>query len=262
MARAFSSSDSNEDSATRLCTVRVNSVDPLCGHLDEKVEVGVGLSKSIVTGSHGLALQLDIDNDLILSGIDSDEMNFIVTLGEDVSTGGVANGRWIMTNHYGSDPLTNYTATLHTISYAPQQEDEFNVIYHNDSTKMLDNNIDDTEDITISYGFSLYNNETGLEATIAIDMVYINTSDAPTFLNIEPEYIIYSDSTPLVKTHDFTFARPADLKPHTALGFYVTIFDGPTAPTTPAVRATSIKMSSGTIYQRVNHYPLEETDIT
>ena len=45
-------------SGSDTCTVRVNSADPLCGHLDQKIVAGTNISITQVAGSSGNALQI------------------------------------------------------------------------------------------------------------------------------------------------------------------------------------------------------------
>lgn len=244
--------------ALGTCVVKVTTDDTRCGTLQDKTIAGQGIALAVVNDAV-LGQRLQITSDSVV-GIDSDEMNFVVCDATEVDTI-ESSTLWDMTDHYGTDMSTLHTATLHTINYVDRGDGLYNVRYHCDSTKILDTNIDDSKDMTLRYGFALLSAESDTEATIAIDMVYINTSDVPTFINVVDEYIIESDATALVKAHDFEITQPSDLKPHTLLGFYVTIFDGPTDPTSPATRATSIKMSSGTIYQRTLNYPILETQI-
>jgi hypothetical protein len=270
MAKVYTDGSVSSVAIDKTCVVRVNSADTVCGFLDDKLIMGDNISRTIVSvPGEGLAINLEVDTGPLTSGVESEEMNLSFTQADEVTVDPTLGDFPLGSGNYFIDTTIAHTAIVSEISYvidSPAQQDvTYAVKYLNETSKMLDQNVNTAEDFTLSHGFVLISGsseqtEIPKIANINVDMAYIDTTNLMKLVRVVTGLQIISTIDKEIVRYDMNISRPGDIKPGTDIGLFMYICPGNTDIGQTEV-AEEILVTSGTLYTRVNNMPLKESQI-
>lgn len=258
MARVFNTDglgSSTKDSSARTCTVRVNGVDPTCAFLDDKIQVGTGMTKSVVPGPSGLALLLESSGGGGggSEGYDSILPNPLLIETYDRYVDG-ADGEWGI----NYDGLSVHSRQgMMTLSALGGMEGH-TVRYLSTMSKVIDQNRDVTKDGYISFATMLHQSGPNTqEGTYYVTLGYMNTGGIFTVVQLGNGFIVHETIGDVVEVHVIKVVFPLDMNPHTPVMLNVIPYDSAASPPEPGnVRAMSWYCTPLTLYIPVLNYPL------
>jgi len=246
----------NTNSGASTCTVKVNSVDSQCAYLYDKIQVGPNMTKAVVPGPSGLALELNAvsgGGGGGGEGYDSSLPNPLVIHSEGLAAVG-ADGEWDLYYDGYNIPMR---AGMVALAYNHMQEG-YTVDYFSCVSKMVDANTDYTKQCYITFATILTQEQS--EGTAYVTLGYMDTVGAFQTVEVANAIVIHSDSMGAMELHTVKFLLPVDIHPHSELLINIIPYDSTSVP--PASgnsRATGWRCTPPTLYVPVNNYPLNDT---
>jgi len=238
-----------EVNINKTCTVKVNSVDPICGFLDDKIAVVSPLTKSVKSGTNGLELEISIDSDQITTkGYDSELLNIFCIQQTEVSPDD--------SGHWNLNPMGNTTETrkacFGSLSYVGDQS--MTIDYESFISKSLSGNLDNTKQFKLRIPYML--DGASNYVYFQIDLYYKDSSGAVQVKTIPNTLAFGTAVSDDITYKDFLFDLP-DIIPETLILGTIGINDN----NGDGVAQTSIQVGDATLYIPINNYPVTDSQI-